>query len=212
MNSLESWKFYFSFTVSSGHISSRLLVCLLFFFLFGKMFFDRLLIFIFLVAIVSCYRRQCPENCACALDTMGRIENICIQNSWTDIPISEFDNNVEVLIIRGPGNHLSVGPIFGSFKHLEIIRVTDSNVPSVGMNSFWGVPTLRVLGKCNHIEFHFSIEKIIQISNETTQISRGTILPHWISTIFEAKNISSNWIYRTIKSIVWPVGYFAIWQ
>lgn len=63
------------------------------------------------------------------------------------IPINSFDAKMEVLIVRGPGNHITIGPMFPQFTQLEVIRITDSLVPSVGTHSFWGVPSLRVLGK-----------------------------------------------------------------
>lgn len=62
------------------------------------------------------------------------------------VPINSFDPDIEVLIIRGPNNHITIGPIFQQFKRLEILRITDSLVPSVGTHSFWGVPSLTILG------------------------------------------------------------------
>ena len=63
------------------------------------------------------------------------------------IPIKEFDSQVEVIVIRGPKNTLTIGPIFQPLKNLETLRIIDSNVPAIGMHSFWGVPSLRILGK-----------------------------------------------------------------
>lgn len=62
------------------------------------------------------------------------------------IPIAGLDRNVEVIIISGPNNHLHLGPIFTGFKKLEVLRITDSNVPAIGLHSFWGIQSLRVLG------------------------------------------------------------------
>lgn len=62
------------------------------------------------------------------------------------IPIDALDRNVEVIIISGSNNHLHLGPIFTGFKKLEILRITDSNVPAIGMHSFWGIQSLRILG------------------------------------------------------------------
>lgn len=62
------------------------------------------------------------------------------------IPIQTLDPNVEVIMIAGTNNHLHLGPIFSPFKKLEVLRITDSNVPAVGMHSFWGVQSLRILG------------------------------------------------------------------
>lgn len=65
------------------------------------------------------------------------------------IPIKEFDEEINVIVIRKPKHTLVLGPVFQSLKKLEILRVIEANVPSIGMHSFWGVPTLRILGKGN---------------------------------------------------------------
>jgi hypothetical protein len=64
------------------------------------------------------------------------------------IPIKEFDDEMNVIIIRKPKHTLTLGPVFQSLKKLEVLRITESNVPSVGQHSFWGVPSLRILGTC----------------------------------------------------------------
>lgn len=104
---------------------------------------------LFAVVTTICGQRICPEQCACPLDPKGLIQVICNKGGMTLIPVDQMDPNTEVLIIRGPRNHMSVGPVFQNkniFK-LEIIRITDSNVPSVGTYSFWGLDKLRILGK-----------------------------------------------------------------
>ena len=63
------------------------------------------------------------------------------------IPVQEFDKQVEVIVIKGPKNTLTIGPIFQQFKKLQILRIIDSNIPAIGINSFWGIPSLRILGK-----------------------------------------------------------------
>lgn len=62
------------------------------------------------------------------------------------IPIKEFDEEINVIVIRKPKNVLTVGAVFQTLKKLEILRITEANVPAIGMHSFWGVPTLRILG------------------------------------------------------------------
>lgn len=62
------------------------------------------------------------------------------------IPIQLIDPEVQVLNIQGPRNSIAIGPIFGQFKKLEILRIVDSNVPSVGTHTFWGIQNLRLLG------------------------------------------------------------------
>lgn len=63
------------------------------------------------------------------------------------IPIKEFDEEINVIVIRKPKHSLQVGAVFQTFKKLEILRIIESNVPAIGMHSFWGVPSLRILGK-----------------------------------------------------------------
>lgn len=63
------------------------------------------------------------------------------------IPIKEFDDEVNVIVIRKPTYSLTIGAVFQSFKKLEILRIIESNVPAIGMHTFWGVPSLRILGK-----------------------------------------------------------------
>lgn len=62
------------------------------------------------------------------------------------IPIKDFDDEINVIVIRKPKHTLTIGPIFQSLKKLEILRIIESNVPAIGMHSFWGVPSLRILG------------------------------------------------------------------
>lgn len=92
--------------------------------------------------------RKCPRECTCNLDDIGRIQTICNQGGMSQIPAYDLDAETEVLIIRGPGNHLTIGPVFQSLNiiKLEIVRITDSNVPSIGSKSFWGLKKLRILG------------------------------------------------------------------
>lgn len=90
---------------------------------------------------------ECPKECVCNLDEKGRIQTICNRGGMASIPVLEMDPKTEVLIIRGPRNDLTIGPIFLRLKNIEIIRITDSNLPSVGTYSFWGVDKLRILGK-----------------------------------------------------------------
>ncbi|XP_031624844.1 insulin-like growth factor-binding protein complex acid labile subunit isoform X2 [Contarinia nasturtii] len=89
--------------------------------------------------------RQCPSQCTCNLDERGFIQTICNRGGMSSIPILEMDQETEILIIRGPRNDLTIGPLFRPLKRLEILRITDSNVPSVGTYSFWGVERLRIL-------------------------------------------------------------------
>lgn len=62
------------------------------------------------------------------------------------IPVKEFDEEINVIVIRKPKHTITVSAVFQSLKKLEILRIVESNVPAIGMHSFWGVPSLRTLG------------------------------------------------------------------
>lgn len=107
------------------------------------------LIFFALIALASSY--SCPrEICVCNLDDRGRIQTICSRGFMDSIPVADFDGHMEVLIIRGPNNDLTIGPIFRRFTQLEVLRITDSNLPAIGAYAFLGVPSLRTLGNFNN--------------------------------------------------------------
>lgn len=75
-----------------------------------------------------------------------------------NIPVEFMDNSTQVLIVHGPSS-ITIGPIFNRMKQLEELKITDSNVPSVGVQSFWGLEKLRILGKymnCFVVKFHIS--------------------------------------------------------
>nr|XP_018908842.1 PREDICTED: insulin-like growth factor-binding protein complex acid labile subunit [Bemisia tabaci] len=91
----------------------------------------------------------CPQECACGLDERGRIMVNCSRGGMMDpIPIRDMSLETEVIHISAPAwnpNSLTIGPIFQQFKRLEELHITDSNIPAIGMHSFWGVQTLQVL-------------------------------------------------------------------
>ncbi len=61
-------------------------------------------------------------------------------------PERQIDTGVEVIRISGRGNTFAIGTLFSSFTKLEILQITDSNVPAIGQHSFWGVQSLRMIG------------------------------------------------------------------
>ena len=102
----------------------------------------------FLILIqMSCCLQSCPEECSCGLDIKGRIQAVCIKGGMKTIPIKSLDPKVEVFVIRGPKNFLTLSTVFVPFTKLEVLRITESNVPSIGTHSLWGVQTLRLLGE-----------------------------------------------------------------
>lgn len=62
------------------------------------------------------------------------------------IPAKEIDSNVEVLVISSSKNPLTLSPIFIPFTKLEVLQINDANIQSIGVHTFWGVQSLRILG------------------------------------------------------------------
>ncbi|XP_053676070.1 insulin-like growth factor-binding protein complex acid labile subunit [Anopheles nili] len=85
--------------------------------------------------------RRCPKHCQC--DVRERIRVVCSKVDWVVPPASEFEPDVEELVISNTRHPLNVGPVFQYFKKLVTLRVNDANVPSVGDQSFWGLVLLK---------------------------------------------------------------------
>jgi len=100
--------------------------------------------------ITSSALTKCPKDCDCGLDRSGRYFTTCLQGNMRQISADEFDPKMEVIIIQNPKNMLTIGPLFQSFKKLEVLRIVDANVPAIGRFSFWGVPSLRTLDLSNN--------------------------------------------------------------
>ncbi|XP_039447306.1 insulin-like growth factor-binding protein complex acid labile subunit [Culex pipiens pallens] len=89
--------------------------------------------------------KRCPAACTCDLDQRGLYQTTCTKVEWRAIPVHDFEKEVEVIVIKGSKNSLNIGPIFQTFSKLEMLRITNANVPAIGMNSFWGLVRLRTL-------------------------------------------------------------------
>ncbi|XP_058824946.1 leucine-rich repeat-containing protein 15 [Topomyia yanbarensis] len=89
--------------------------------------------------------KRCPSDCECSLDQRGLYQTSCSKVEWKAIPVPDIDREVEVILIRGSKNSLTIGPIFQTFSKLEVLKITNANVPAIGMNSFWGLVKLRTL-------------------------------------------------------------------
>lgn len=63
------------------------------------------------------------------------------------MPVSRIDKDVRVIIIKGPGNTITIGHFFRNFSQLEVLRITDSQIPSMGSECFFGLVKLRILGE-----------------------------------------------------------------
>lgn len=63
------------------------------------------------------------------------------------IPVKSLNPNIQVLIISSSRSPLTISPIFIPFTKLEVLQINDASIQSIGVHSFWGVQSLRVLGK-----------------------------------------------------------------
>lgn len=66
--------------------------------------------------------------------------------------MQQLDSNIQVLVISSSKSPLTISPIFIPFKKLEILRINEASIQSIGVHSFWGVQSLRVLGIANQIK------------------------------------------------------------
>lgn len=107
-------------------------------------------VLLFLTGLTSILSfKSCPQECRCTTDKDRRFQAICTNGGMNEIPIGYFDNTTEMIHIQGPGNQLSIGPIFTGLQQLVVLRIVDSNVPAIGQNSFWFMPNMKILGKLN---------------------------------------------------------------
>jgi Leucine-rich repeat (LRR) protein len=89
---------------------------------------------------------KCPQDCHCDLDPSGRYYTECNHPKTMDeFEPRDFDEKMEVIIVRDPAKTLTIGPLFSRFKKLETLRITGANVPAIGSRSFWGILSLRTL-------------------------------------------------------------------
>lgn len=63
------------------------------------------------------------------------------------MPVKSLDPSIQVLIISSSRSPLTISPIFIPFTKLEVLQINDASIQSIGVHSFWGVQSLRVLGK-----------------------------------------------------------------
>ncbi|KAH8282035.1 hypothetical protein KR054_004972 [Drosophila jambulina] len=135
-------------------------------------------------AMFSNTRRKCPIECQCSMDELDRYQAICTKGGLNSLLTpNELDIDVKVIIIRGPRNSITIGPALRQFMKLEILRITESNLPAIGAESFWGLKYLRILdlsknnitnitennfrGQDNLIELDLSKNKILRMASST---------------------------------------------
>uniref|UniRef100_A0A1B0APZ5 LRRCT domain-containing protein n=1 Tax=Glossina palpalis gambiensis TaxID=67801 RepID=A0A1B0APZ5_9MUSC len=107
----------------------------------------------------------------------------CSVGGLNKFPFESIDPEVQVIIIQGPRNSVTTGNSLRKFPKLEVIRITDSNVPVIGAESLWGLQHLKILdfsknnislimqkdfrGQNNLLELDLSKNKIINIASST---------------------------------------------
>ncbi|XP_013179150.1 PREDICTED: chondroadherin-like [Papilio xuthus] len=155
----------------------------------------------------------CPSECTCrtAYDAdLGHIlRTTCTRGDMHTIPVEFFDRTGEVIIIGAPKdrpNFLTIGPIFTQptpFVNLRELHIVNSNVPSIGQYSFWGLQHLRLInltdnnltsigadnfrGLINLTHLHLDHNNIEHLPSETfrhlTSLKTLTLSNNQISTL-----------------------------
>lgn len=114
-------------------------------------------IFMTLLMVLGCdaARFFCPQECECSKvkDVNGNapLKVLCKNGDMHIVPVDMLDPHSEILIISPPKerpNFLTIGPILtqpAPFVHLLELRITNSNIPTIGQYSFWGLHNLRII-------------------------------------------------------------------
>lgn len=91
----------------------------------------------------------CPTRCTCRQDEKGKRKVSCIKGGMLNpIPTEFMDLGMEILEISAPDNNwnvLTLSSVFQKFRQLEEIYIMRSSLFQIGMHTFWGVTTLKVL-------------------------------------------------------------------
>ncbi|CAH0578203.1 unnamed protein product [Chrysodeixis includens] len=145
--------------------------------------------------IVGCQgvEMTCPEECRCRTtfdpEDGAAVRVACTRGGMRVIPVDYIDRNAHVIIISAPDerqNSLTIGPIFtqpAPFVNLRELHIVNSNVPSIGQYSFWGLQNLRLInltynnltsigadnfrGLINLTDLHLDHNNIEQMPSET---------------------------------------------
>ncbi|CAH2103514.1 unnamed protein product [Euphydryas editha] len=136
---------------------------------------------------------SCPSECTCRstinLEEENALRVECTQGDMQSIPVDFLDHKAEIVIISAPPgrpNYLTIGPIFTQptpFVNLRELHIVNSNVPSIGQYSFWGLQNLRLVnlthnnltsigadnfrGLINLTELYLDFNNIEQMPSET---------------------------------------------
>lgn len=129
---------------------------------------------------------KCPDNgvCRCDLDDIGRYITVCANGNMTEIPTNQIDEKMEIIIVHNPLHTITIGNIFTNFKKLQVLRITESNIPAIGF-SFWDVPSLRTLdlsmNNITHItqdnfRYQEKLNELVLSGNKIGLIPSGTFV------------------------------------
>jgi Leucine-rich repeat (LRR) protein len=103
---------------------------------------------LFLASLCRSLSALCPSQCACYLDNKGRNVVACTEGGIVGPLAFNMSLDTEVLKITAPEdnmNQLTMSPVFHSYKNLEEIHITRSNIPQLGMHFFLTLGKLDVL-------------------------------------------------------------------
>ncbi|XP_061703978.1 leucine-rich repeat-containing G-protein coupled receptor 4-like [Cydia pomonella] len=135
----------------------------------------------------------CPEECRCHshydADEGHELRVSCTRGGMRAVPVDFLDRNAQILVISAPQerpNFLTIGPIFTQptpFANLRQLHIVNSNVPSIGQYSFWGLQNLQLInltynnltaigtdnfrGLINLTELHLDHNRIATMPSET---------------------------------------------
>ncbi|XP_066156246.1 carboxypeptidase N subunit 2-like [Euwallacea fornicatus] len=104
---------------------------------------------LFLLVVASTSLAMCPTKCSCFLDPQGRKNLLCKDGGMIGpLNLDNVTLDTQVIRITAPDdntNMLTMSPVFQSYRKLEEIHITKSNIPQLGMHFFWGLTKLDVL-------------------------------------------------------------------
>ncbi|XP_047040720.1 leucine-rich repeat-containing protein 15-like [Helicoverpa zea] len=97
----------------------------------------------------------CPDECSCRStfdpEAGVAVRVACTRGHMRAIPVDYIDRDAHIIVIAAPPdkpNDLTIGPIFTQptpFVNLRELHIVNSNVPSIGQYSFWGLQNLRLI-------------------------------------------------------------------
>ncbi|XP_050307145.1 toll-like receptor Tollo [Anthonomus grandis grandis] len=104
---------------------------------------------VILLAIISTCPALCPTKCTCTQDQKNRKTVLCKDGGLIGpLTLQNVSEDTQILKITAPddnSNMLTMSPVFHSFKQLEEIHITKSNIPQLGKHFFYGLTRLDVL-------------------------------------------------------------------